>query len=225
MAVDNASSNNGIINYLKRKTKHRKWTILEHDYLHTRCGAHILNLIVSDGLKEMDESIVKIRNVVRYVRSSPSRMAKFNSCANREGIESKSSVCLDVPTRRNSTFLMLERAVQFEKAFERLQDEDLTFSCHFKSYRNDGLEFRDDSGRKILGAPDSEDWAKARLYVKFLKLFHKATLRFSGSLFVTSNVFYIEIDYIQSAIKNLCENDNINLRLMVEGMRIKFEKY
>jgi hypothetical protein len=39
--------------------------------MQVRCCAHILNLIVSDGLKEIDESIVKVRSAVKYVKSSP----------------------------------------------------------------------------------------------------------------------------------------------------------
>jgi hypothetical protein len=30
-----------------------------------RCCAHILNLIVTDGLKEVSDSIVKVRNAVK----------------------------------------------------------------------------------------------------------------------------------------------------------------
>jgi len=31
------------------------------------CCAHILNLVMSDGLKELHNSIINIRNVVRFV--------------------------------------------------------------------------------------------------------------------------------------------------------------
>jgi len=41
--------------------------------LHMRIATYILNLIVKDGLKDLDVSIVKICGAVKYVRSSPSR--------------------------------------------------------------------------------------------------------------------------------------------------------
>ena len=75
-----------------------------------RCIAHILNLIVSDGLKEMNESVAHVRGAVRYVRQSPARLAKFKECALVEKIQSKSLLCLDVSTRWNSTYLMLDAA-------------------------------------------------------------------------------------------------------------------
>ena len=64
-----------------------------------RCCAYILNLIVCNGLKDVHDLIVKIRNAVRYVKLSPSRLAKFKICAEKEKVESKSLLCWDVPTR------------------------------------------------------------------------------------------------------------------------------
>ncbi|KAL8134611.1 hypothetical protein AgCh_009582 [Apium graveolens] len=43
--------------------------------------------IVTDGLEEQHESIARVRNVVRYVRSSPSRLEKFRICVEKEKIK------------------------------------------------------------------------------------------------------------------------------------------
>ena len=82
-----------------------------------RCCAHILNLIVGDGLREIDASIAKVREAVRCVKSAPNRNQTFMGFVERLGIESKSLLCLDVPNRWNSTYLMLETAQKFEKGF------------------------------------------------------------------------------------------------------------
>ncbi|KAL5787808.1 hypothetical protein ACOSP7_004757 [Xanthoceras sorbifolium] len=54
ITMDNASSNNTAILYIKRKLNSWKadGAILDGKYLHLRCCAHIVNLIVNDGLKE-----------------------------------------------------------------------------------------------------------------------------------------------------------------------------
>ena len=67
--------------------------------MHVRCCAHILNLIVMEGLKEVNTSILKVRNAVKYAKSSPSRLDKFKSCVERQKIGEKGLLCLDVPTR------------------------------------------------------------------------------------------------------------------------------
>ncbi|MED6195199.1 hypothetical protein PIB30_117185 [Stylosanthes scabra] len=110
ITVDNASSNDLAIAYIQRKLYARGGLVCGGKYMQVRCCAHVLNLIVNEGIKEQHTSIESIRNAVRYVRSSPQRTKKFKECIEAELIESKSHVCLDVPTRWNSTYLMLQRA-------------------------------------------------------------------------------------------------------------------
>uniref|UniRef100_A0A7C9DW00 hAT-like transposase RNase-H fold domain-containing protein n=1 Tax=Opuntia streptacantha TaxID=393608 RepID=A0A7C9DW00_OPUST len=99
ITVDNASSNDVAIQYLKRRLNQWGGTILDGNYLHMRCAAHILNLVIKDGLKDLDPSIVKVHAAVRFVRSSPARLQKFKACVEEEKIEYKGLVCLDIETR------------------------------------------------------------------------------------------------------------------------------
>jgi len=93
-----------------------------------RCCAHILNLIVSSGLKEIDNSVLRIRVAVKYIRSSPSRFMKFKECVERQKIEYKCHICLDVETRWNSTYLMLDVALKRKMAFAELEFYDTSFN-------------------------------------------------------------------------------------------------
>ena len=68
--VDNVSSNDVALLKLKEKMSTWPTSILDCENLHMRCVAHILNLIVQDGLQVYNESIDKVRNAVRYVRHS-----------------------------------------------------------------------------------------------------------------------------------------------------------
>uniref|UniRef100_A0A2N9INA8 BED-type domain-containing protein n=1 Tax=Fagus sylvatica TaxID=28930 RepID=A0A2N9INA8_FAGSY len=146
--VDNASSNGGTIKFLETVTKDWNGTILEHQFLHMRCCAHILNLIVGEGLKERDSSISKVRDAVRYVKSSPNRFQIFKDYVKTLGIESKSLLCLDIATRWNSTYIMLESAVKFEKVFLRMDFEDEAYNTHFHKQQTSGG----------LRAPDASDF-------------------------------------------------------------------
>jgi len=92
-----------------------------------RCTAHLLNLIVRDELNEVRDSIVRIQNVVRYVRSSSARAKTFQSCIESERIAYKGSVCFDVATRWNSTYMILDIVIKLKKAFERMEEEDFFF--------------------------------------------------------------------------------------------------
>uniref|UniRef100_K7MDE2 BED-type domain-containing protein n=1 Tax=Glycine max TaxID=3847 RepID=K7MDE2_SOYBN len=80
--------------------------VLKREHIHMCCCAHILNLIVNSGLKEIDNSILRIRAIVKYIRSSPSRLMSFKEYIERQNIEYKGHICLDVETRWSSTYLM-----------------------------------------------------------------------------------------------------------------------
>ena len=225
LTVDNASSNGGTIKFLETVTKDWKGTVLEHQFLHMRCCAHILNLIVVEGLKERESSISKVRDAVRYVKSSPNRFQTFKNYVKTLGIESKSLLCLDLPTRWNSTYVMLESAVKFEKVFLRMDFEDEAYNSYFYKQQHSGGQQK--SGVPGgLGAPDASDFQDCRLFVSFLKLFYNATKKFSGSLYVTSNTFFDEIYIIQSKILDLKDSSKDNLlKQMATSMHLKFEKY
>ncbi|KAF2317232.1 hypothetical protein GH714_018748 [Hevea brasiliensis] len=130
-----------------------------------RCMAHIVNLVVMDGLKDVGESVLKVRNAVRYIRSSPARLKKFKECVEYEKIDGKSSLCLDVSTWWNSTYLMLNIAQKYERAFERYESQELMFR----------LELGEN------GVPDFHDWSECRKMTEMLSHFYELTLRISGS--------------------------------------------
>ncbi|KAL4564899.1 hypothetical protein LXL04_028975 [Taraxacum kok-saghyz] len=54
ITVDNASSNDLCIHYLKRRLNAWKHSVLDSQYLHMRCCAHILSLVIKDGLKDVN---------------------------------------------------------------------------------------------------------------------------------------------------------------------------
>jgi hypothetical protein len=82
---------------------------------------------VTNGLKEVSNSIVKVRNVMKYVKSSPSRFEKFKGCMERGQIQFKGLLCLDVLIRRNSIYNMLEAVEKCQSALQLMEEEDEDF--------------------------------------------------------------------------------------------------
>lgn len=80
LTLDNAPSNDFGIQYLRKKLMSWNSVILKGKYIHMHYCAHVLNLIVNNGLKEMDDSILRIWVAIQRVRSSPSRLTRFNTC-------------------------------------------------------------------------------------------------------------------------------------------------
>ncbi|GKB75752.1 zinc finger BED domain-containing protein RICESLEEPER 2-like protein [Tanacetum coccineum] len=194
ITIDNASTNDVVVAYLK--SKFIKW-------LHVRCTSYVMNLIVQDGLSHIGKSVDRVRAAVKYIRHFPQRLAKFKEYAEIEKCPSTKSLILDVPTCWNSTYLMLDEAKKYERAFARYHSED-------RHYRDD-LE--------KTGIPIASDWANVRRLTKFLEHFYELTLKVSGTLYVTSNSFLDDITSIDAALNN-CIN-----AAMLKMMKCKFDKY
>ncbi|XP_071728788.1 zinc finger BED domain-containing protein RICESLEEPER 2-like [Rutidosis leptorrhynchoides] len=98
----NASVNDVAVAYLKSKFANWENSILKGKWLHVRCTAHVINLIVQDGLSHIGKSVDRVRAAVKYIRQSPQRLTKFKEFAEIEKCMSTKSLILDVLTRWNS---------------------------------------------------------------------------------------------------------------------------
>ncbi|GAA0172565.1 hypothetical protein LIER_41359 [Lithospermum erythrorhizon] len=109
--VDNASFNDVCINSLIHKFSAKRTLSLKGQLFHVRCCAH-MNLLVQDGLKSINTAVEKIRDEIKYILNSEARTMQFNEGRHFEGLKEK-KLFIDVPTRWNSTFLMLSNALKF----------------------------------------------------------------------------------------------------------------
>lgn len=128
ITLDNTSSNTCFVGLLISQLNIRSSLICNGEYFHVRCCCHIINLIVQDGLKVIDGSVNKIRECIKRLRGSQSRKIKFHECVKVMAIEGKKGLKQDVPTRWNSTFLMLDSALYYRQAFLHLELSDSNFT-------------------------------------------------------------------------------------------------
>jgi hypothetical protein len=171
---------------------------------------------VQDGLKELDDSVAKVRNLVKYVKSSPGRMDGFKKCVAKRKFPIEGFLQLDVPTRWNSTYIMLDAAEKYQRVFEEMLAED---GILISFLREEG------HGRKGLGPPGFEDWERVRHFTKFLALFYEVTVRISASKTVTVNLFFAELAKIHMHLGKYAASGDLFLADMAKRMQMKYNKY
>lgn len=77
ITLDNVAANDVFVGLLRDHLSLNCSLVNGGEFLHVRCCAHILNLIVQEGLKKIDHAVDKIRECVKYVKGSQVRKQKF----------------------------------------------------------------------------------------------------------------------------------------------------
>ena len=133
--------------------------------MHVRCCAHILNILVQDGMKIIHEGIKKIRELLKHIDSSPSRIQAFNQIAMVNGLPTKCGIALDIPNRWNSTFKMVREALKYKVVLNSYQNAEI--------------------------APNEQEWTRADSICGFLETFEEATKAVSADRKPTSYMFFL----------------------------------
>ena len=97
LTVDNCTTNDVLINILLGKLSSSS-LILSGKFFHMRCCAHILNLIVKEGLEVIKESVEKIRESIAFWVATPKRLEKFVETARQLNISCDKKLVLDCKT-------------------------------------------------------------------------------------------------------------------------------
>ncbi|KAL4577802.1 hypothetical protein LXL04_013916 [Taraxacum kok-saghyz] len=203
ITLDNASSNDTFVNLLKGQLSNEGALRSNGDYFHIRCCAHVLNLVVQDGLKAIDEGIVKVRESVKYIKGSQARKQKFIDCVKYVNLNPKKGLRQDVPTRWNATYLMIESAIFYRRAFFLLALSDSNY----------------------LDCPNDDEWSKLERIFRFLEVFYEVTCIFYGSKYSTANLYFPSVSMVERTLKEEMESSDKFMKNMAFKMYEIFSKY
>lgn len=165
MTLENCSTNDSLIDHIICEVPSSS-LMLNGKVFHMRCCAHILNLIVKDGSKVIEEATERIRDSVVYSTATPKIEEKFEEVARQLHINFGKKLELDCVTRWNSTHTMLETAIAYKDVFPRLRQRE----HHYKCVTSDG------------------DWLIGKEICEKLKIFTTVTELFSGTKYPTANL-------------------------------------
>ncbi|XP_039019774.1 zinc finger BED domain-containing protein RICESLEEPER 2-like [Hibiscus syriacus] len=199
ITVDNCTTNDSMIDIFLQEFPYGS-LMLHERFLHMRCCAHILNLIVQDGLSAMIKNgLDRTRDSVAFWTASDKRNQNFEQVVP----ECTKKVQLDYKTRWNSTYDMLMIALNYKEVYVVL------------------------SGRESLfkNPPLNEDWEKVEKIYELLEVFNYITLVFSASKYPTANNYFPCICGLRIVMSNWLSLPCDYIRKMVLVMLEKYNKY
>ncbi|XP_074352250.1 zinc finger BED domain-containing protein RICESLEEPER 1-like [Apium graveolens] len=100
------------------------------------------------AIEYLKDEFSRIRDAVKYVKNSAARLSKFEECMEMENDGNNAELTLDVFTRWNSTYMMLDAALKHEKVWKRYEKEDIVFAIDLADgkwgtrFVNDGLKIK-----------------------------------------------------------------------------------
>ena len=137
ITTDNANNNATMIDELVKTMSHINH-LFDRKH-HMSCLAHVLNLAVQDGLKDLkttaDEDtstssissskslgdvVSHVRKIVKVIRSSLACVEKYEKFCYDLGISSTSMPNLDISTRCNSTYDMFSEVYKKKTVLEKM---------------------------------------------------------------------------------------------------------
>nr|GMC69067.1 zinc finger BED domain-containing protein RICESLEEPER 2-like [Ipomoea batatas] len=161
-----------------------------------------MDLDFLDGLSSIKTIVDDVRNSVRFINQSESRLLKFSEIVHHLGNPVKKLI-LDCVTRWNSTYEMLAVAIKVKDAFPIFAQREPSYKC----------------------CPSMEDWSKIEVVLGILVVFYEATQVISGTNYPTSNVFLGVVWRVKHVLNENEFHPDELIRGMIVKMKTKFEKY
>ncbi|KAJ3686932.1 hypothetical protein LUZ61_016096 [Rhynchospora tenuis] len=158
--------------------------------------------LLYDLFAKMDCKIDAIRDTMKYIKHSQSRMEKFKLAASQEDVPYRKPA-YDVQTRWNSTYLMLDLALHLKKAIIRYAKLDVRYPYSLSD----------------------EQWDHVVTLHGHLKVFYDATLKFSGTKYPTLNLFFPDFCEVYLTIRNMYSSPYPFIVDMGKEMFLKWNKY
>jgi hypothetical protein len=179
LTLDNYTTNDNMMGSMQDKMPLSS-LMLNGRLMHMHYAAHIINLIVKDGMSVMYQGIERVRDSVGFWCATPKRLERFERTAAQMNIKYDKRIALDCKTRCNSTYLMLSTTLEYQMVFDRLVSKE-KFCTTFK--------------------PTIDDWEFVGELCGRLKIFYDATELLSCTNYVTANLFFSKIYGIFLAIE------------------------
>ncbi|KAI3982128.1 hypothetical protein MKX01_019034 [Papaver californicum] len=191
------------IQSLRRFISTKNPLILSGQFLIEHCYAHLLSSMAQEGLDSMQETINKVRESIKYVKTSTVHEQKFLELKEQLQVPSTKTLFLDDQTQWNTTYLMLVTGLESKEVF----------SC---------LDTADPEYRLSLSM---EEWKQIETLCKHLREFDRAANVLGDPASSTANNYIHELWKVHLDLNQASISEDDYERDLVEPMKEKWDKY
>ncbi|XP_071742239.1 zinc finger BED domain-containing protein DAYSLEEPER-like [Rutidosis leptorrhynchoides] len=191
------------INSLRGLLSVKNPNILDGQLLLTNCFARSLSCVAQEVLKSGEETVKKVRDCVKYVKTSESLEEKFVALKQQLQVISTKTLSLDDHTQWNTTYEMLLAASELKEVFSCLDTLDPDYSK----------------------GPNGEEWKLVDTLCTYLKLLFNTASLLTSSTVPTANTFFHEAWKLQLELTRASTSEDQTISMLTKPIHESFDKY
>lgn len=177
--------------------------ILNGQLLVGHCIARTLSNVANDLLSAVEGIVKKIRDSVKFVKTSESHEEKFLELKQQLQVPSERSLFIDDQTQWNTTYQMLVAASELKEVFSCLDTSDPDYK----------------------GAPSMQDWKLVESLCTYLKPLYDAANILTPTTHPTAITFFHEVWKLQLDMSRAVMNEDPFIGNLTKPMQEKIDKY
>ena len=203
LALDKSFSSETLMGNLRGLLSVKNQVILNGQLLNRNCYARVLSRLALEALRAMRETVGKVRQSVKYVKSSESHVEKFIELKQQLQVPSMVDLILDDKSKWDTTYHMLVAACELKEVF----------AC---------FDTTDPDYRMTL---TMDEWKQVQKLCTYLKYLYDAANILTVQPYPTANLFFPEVSKLQVELTHAAFSKDPFLSSLIKPLHEKFDQY
>ncbi|XP_073158102.1 zinc finger BED domain-containing protein DAYSLEEPER-like [Henckelia pumila] len=174
VTLDHSNANKNARGNLRRLLSVKN-SLLQNGLIINSCYSRVLSSLAKDAIYYIKETVNKVRDSVKFVKSSEVHEERFNKLRLLLQVSSNKTLTSDDLTKWNTTYDMLMAASELEQVFSCLDTVDPDYKL----------------------SPSTEEWHQVKALCKYLEVLYEAASVLTSNVYPTSNIFFHKVCGIQ----------------------------
>lgn len=203
LTLDQSFANETTLEKLRGFLTVKNSLVLNGQLVIGNCLAHVLSRLAQDALNVMRETISKIRESVKYVKTSESHEDSFTELRQQLQVPSTKDLLIDDQTKWSTTYHMLVAACELKEVFALLDTSDPDY-------------------RTTLSI---DEWKQVETLCIYLKSLFDAATVLTAPTYPTANAFFPELSKIQCDLMQAAMSEDPFISSLIRPLHEKFHEY
>ncbi|KAJ7951913.1 zinc finger BED domain-containing protein DAYSLEEPER-like [Quillaja saponaria] len=203
IALDQCFFNESLIGSFRRSLSVKNPAMLNGQLISGNCYVRVISRLAQDALWTMKDTIVKVRESVKYVKTSEYHEEKFIELKRQLQVHTEKDLLIDDQTKWNTTYYMLVAACELKDIFA----------------------YWDTSNFDYIITLSIDEWKQVETLCTYLKYLFDAANIVTRQPYPTTNAFFSELSKLQVHLTHAAMSQDPFIRNLIRPLQEKFDKY